>query len=124
MTFTSSQAVIEMNGIRMPLRSVGDLYELEFRQCGTSGGQQAFLSVEDGQLWHRRLGHRNMESIRQLAKLDVGIPSTVSADIGICDPCQVGKQTNASFPSNGKAGRATKPLELVHMEMFSGLSTL
>lgn len=119
--FTACEAAIQIkNGVRIPLRSVGDLFELEFRYSVNGGSEQALLSsnTEEALLWHRRLGHRNMENIRQLVKLRVGVPANViGGNIGVCDPCEVAKHTHASFPSSGKR-RTTNPMELVHMDVM------
>ena len=50
-------------------------------------------------LWHRRLGHANMELLSKLSKLDLvkGLPVTKFIKDKIFDACQLGKQTKSSF---------------------------
>lgn len=116
--FNEPNAYIEMKGSRIPLRAAANLYELDFCSTGTTSEitEQAYATIV-GDLWHGRLGHRNLESIKQLSKLDVGVP--VIKEISACDICQLGKHTRASFGKrNSTIGRATKPLELVHVDLI------
>jgi hypothetical protein len=57
---------------------------------------------ENSWLWHRRLGHVNMELLSKLSKLDLvkGLPVTKFVKDKICDACQLGKQTKSSFKKN------------------------
>jgi hypothetical protein len=54
---------------------------------------------ENSWLWHRRLGHANMDLFSKLSKLDLvkGLPITKFVKDKICDACQLGKQTKSSF---------------------------
>lgn len=137
--FSPSNAVIvTQKGTEISLKQVGNLYELE---CGerryypSSGGeagatrreQQALVVMSDQeQLWHMRLGHRNMRDVKRLAGMDVGIPASFKGNKeGSCDICEVGKHTHASFPAKGKDGKQTsEPMELVHVDVFGPIDTL
>lgn len=136
--FSPSNAVIvTQKGTEVSLRQVGNLYELECgeRRYPSSGGeagavrkeQQALVGVSDEeQLWHMRLGHRNMVDVKQLAGMDVGIPASFKGNKEgrSCDICEVGKHTHASFPAKGKDGkRASEPMELVHVDVFGPIDT-
>lgn len=120
--FSPSNAVIEINDVQVPMRSIGSLYELDYRRLSASGGvareEEALIAQDDAQLWHRRLGHRNMEHIQQLSRMNVGVPLSVRGAKVTCDPCEVGKHTHASFPSRNGKQRSTKAMELVHMDLF------
>ena len=73
-------------------------------------------------LWHRRLGHANMDLISQLNK-DELVRSLSKINFQkdkICEACQVGKQIKNSF-KNKNFISTSRPLELLHMDLF-GLS--
>jgi hypothetical protein len=43
-------------------------------------------------VWHRRLGHLNKDSVLKLEKLADGVNIDKNSEFGICGPCQEGKQ--------------------------------
>jgi hypothetical protein len=79
---------------------------------------------ENSWLWHRRLGHTNMELLSKLSKLDLvkGLPVTKFVKNKICDACQLGKQTKSSFKKK-KVISTSRPLELLHMDLFGPIRT-
>jgi hypothetical protein len=79
---------------------------------------------ENSWLWHRRLGHVNMELLSKLSKLDLvkGLPITKFVKDKICDACQLGKQTKSSFKKK-KVISTSRPLELLHMDLFGPIRT-
>ena len=72
----------------------------------------------DLSLWHRRLGHYNHDHVRQLHTKDMvtgmKLVSKSKSD-PICEPCLAGKMHANPFPTSDS--RASKPLELVHMDL-------
>ena len=76
----------------------------------------------DISLWHRRLGHCNLDSIRHMVSKELvtglKIDSSQSPD-PICEPCLAGKMHASPFPSSST--RASKPLELVHSDLHGPL---
>jgi hypothetical protein len=74
-------------------------------------------------LWHRRLGHVNMDYVQQMAKntsvLGLRIDSDVLPD-PICEPCISGKQHQPPVPHTAHH-RASEALDLVHMDVHGPL---
>ena len=70
-------------------------------------------------LWHRRLGHANMDLISQLNKDELvrGLPKVNFQKDKVCEACQMGKQIKNSF-KNKNFISTTRPLELLHMDLF------
>lgn len=70
-------------------------------------------SEERLKIWHKRLGHLNFDSLKKmnLEKLETGTKHTK-----ICDTCVEGKQVK--LPHNNHRHRATRPLQLVHSDLF------
>ncbi|KAL4032489.1 hypothetical protein IC575_005567 [Cucumis melo] len=76
----------------------------------------------NSELWHLRYGHLNIKGLSLLNQRDmvIGLPK-ISA-INICEGCVYGKQTQKSFPI-GKAWRASKCLELIHVDLCGPMQT-
>jgi hypothetical protein len=76
-----------------------NVYTIDFDNMTSK--ESIFLAAinENSWLWHRRLGHANMELLSKLSKLDLvkGLPVTKFVKDKICDTCQLGKQTKSSF---------------------------
>jgi len=68
-------------------------------------------------MWHRRLGHLSFSQIRKACRLKAihDLPNIIIPENTICKPCQIGKQTRVHFME--KEGSASKPLELVHIDL-------
>ena len=73
---------------------------------------------EDKWLWHRRLGHASMHTIKKLAKKELvrGLPKCNFEYDHICDACAKGKQVRSSFKSKNNIS-TSRPLELMHMDL-------
>nr|CAN62871.1 hypothetical protein VITISV_015208 [Vitis vinifera] len=84
------------------------------------GHDRCFSSMHDQSwLWHRRLGHANMDLISQLNKDELvrGLPKINFQKDKVCEACQVGKQIKNSF-KNKNFISTSRPLELLHMDLF------
>ena len=70
-------------------------------------------------LWHLRYGHLNFENLRQLGskKMVKALPN-IQHPNELCESCVLSKQYRNNF---GKQAywRAIKPLELVHIDVWS-----
>ena len=85
-----------------------------------SDNNQCFLSKDnDPWPWHKRIAHINMEHLNKLISKDlvVGLPRLKFEKDKLCDACQKGKQTRASFKSKNIVS-TTQPLQLLHMGLF------
>lgn len=80
-------------------------------------------SVDESELWHRRMGNFNYRSLSQLSEIDlVENLSKMVEHVDFCEVCQLGKQSRFSFPAN-KAWRATEKLHLVHTDVYGTMRT-
>ncbi|KAI5351900.1 hypothetical protein L3X38_004791 [Prunus dulcis] len=68
-------------------------------------------------IWHKRLGHLNLRSLKQLREKEMvhGLPHLEDVN-GVCAGCQMGKQHRDWFPKE-QAWRAKNPLELIHTDL-------
>ncbi len=97
----------------------GSLYLLD---CGTN--EQTNVMKVSLDVWHRRFGHLNGQSLRQLSadELVVGLDCNGTGQISFCEPCTAGKHHRSPFPVGGGT-RAEKPLDLVHSDVCGKLNT-
>jgi transposase InsO family protein len=72
----------------------------------------------DISLWHRRLGHLNVDAVRRMAKqglvTGMHLDSTTAPD-PICEPCLAGKQHRPNVPKS--ASRAKQPLDRIYTDL-------
>ena len=86
---------------------------------------KCFVSISnESWLWHRRLGHANMDLLNKLStkQLVKGLPCVTFQKDKICDACQFGKQIKSSFKSK-KMISTSRPLELLHLDLFGPMRT-
>ena len=106
----------------------GNLYYLHFTKVnGTSMACVAQGSAQEGvvELWHRRLGHLNVKSMKSLQHIVKGLNLSSCKEEWssmVCKGCIEGKSSRQPFPKDG-ATRATKPLELVHSDVCGPMKT-
>ena len=98
-------------------RKVGRFFELIFLylplsrvSASTVSGQNTFSLA----LWHSRLGHASISSVKQLVSW--GLLGSVSNKSFDCMPCQFGKQT--TLPFNNSVSHALSPFNLIHSEVW------
>ena len=84
-----------------------------------------YIMHDESWLWHRRLGHMNMNLITQLNKNELirGLPKMSFEKNKVCEACQMGKQIKTSF-KNKNLISTSRPLELLHMDLFGPSRTL
>jgi hypothetical protein len=79
-------------------------------------------SNEGATLWHQRLGHLNMVSLKQLEIMVNGMNLKEVPLHHVCEACIEGKHQRTYFPKN-EATRASKFLELVHNNVCGPMNT-
>ncbi|BBH07158.1 multidrug resistance-associated protein 9 [Prunus dulcis] len=75
-------------------------------------------------LWHRRMGHLNLQSLKLLQNEDMvlGLPEIKNTNT-VCEGCTFGKHCRKAFPKE-TTSRATTPLELVHTDVCGPMQTV
>ncbi|WP_222273469.1 hypothetical protein, partial [Modestobacter marinus] len=97
----------------------GNVYITCFENL-TSQDVTCFSALQEANwLWHRRLGHVNMDLLQKLSRnnLVVGLPKANFSKDKICDACQFGKQIKTSFKTKAHIS-TSRPLELLHLDLF------
>nr|GFA83514.1 putative ribonuclease H-like domain-containing protein [Tanacetum cinerariifolium] len=77
------------------------------------------VTLDESNLWHRRLGYVNFKSINRLVKGNLvrGLPSKVFTNENSCVACKKGKQHRASCKSK-IVSSVDQPLFRLHMDLF------
>ena len=76
-------------------------------------------STKETELWHRRLGHTNLQTINSLSKQSLvrGLPSKKFKCDEHCVSCLKGKQHKSSYKSIDES-KTSQCLQLLHMDLF------
>ncbi|GKD38387.1 putative ribonuclease H-like domain-containing protein [Tanacetum coccineum] len=83
----------------------------------------AKATIDESNLWHRRLGHINFKTMNKLVRGNLvrGLPSKLFENDHTCVACQKGKQHKASCKTK-TVSSICKPLQLLHMDLFGPVS--
>jgi hypothetical protein len=77
---------------------------------------------EGAMLWHERLGHLNMASLKELDAMVDGMNLKKVPLHHICEGCVKGKHQRTSFPKDGTT-KASQLLEIVHTDVCEPMRT-
>ena len=73
------------------------------------------VKTEDSELWHKRLGHLNMNDVRKT------IPTLKACELGVCEVCAMCKITKVPLPKETEV-KSKKPLERVFVDILGPLN--
>lgn len=113
--YDKSTGAFLLGGALLPNR----LYSLNLQSVSAEHALSA-QHVPDLMTWHRRLGHTNFQTIREMAKLGTiaGMPSSFPILPPKCESCILGKQTKTPVPKMREEGhRATRRLGIVWVDL-------
>jgi transposase InsO family protein len=104
---------------------VKNLYMLEVDGCGAMIGKvEKVVSRDEGELWHRRLGHLYHGALKIMQQISTGLTRGTLAQLDQCKGCTLGKYVKSNF--HEKENRASVILERIHTDVcgpFSVAST-
>lgn len=98
---------------------INNIYMIDLDDISSNDACCLVSREEDSFLWHRRIEHIHTEHLNKLIskELVIGLPKMKFKKDGLCDVCQKGKQTKASFkPINIVSSE--RPLQLLHMDLL------
>ncbi|GKB83482.1 putative ribonuclease H-like domain-containing protein, partial [Tanacetum coccineum] len=83
----------------------------------------AKATIDESNLWHRRLGHINFKTMNKLVRGNLvrGLPSKLFENDYTCVACQKGKQHKASCKTK-LVSSISQPLQNLHMDLFGPTS--
>ncbi|WVZ97731.1 hypothetical protein U9M48_043245 [Paspalum notatum var. saurae] len=96
-----------------------NLYLVDFNSKKANLQACLFSKNSMGWLWHRRLAHVGMSTLKKVMKKDLvrGLKDITFENEKLCSACQAGKQVANTHPSKTFMS-TSRPLELLHMDLF------
>ncbi|GJZ01960.1 putative ribonuclease H-like domain-containing protein [Tanacetum coccineum] len=106
--------------IKVPRQN--NMYSFDLKNVIPSGGLACLFAkatIDEFNLWHRRLGHVNFKTMNKLVRGNLvrGLPSKIFENDHTCVACQKGKQHKASCKTK-LVSFINKPLQMLHMDLF------
>ncbi|GJQ98573.1 putative ribonuclease H-like domain-containing protein [Tanacetum coccineum] len=103
-----------------------NMYNFDLKNVVPSGGLTCLFAkatIDESNLWHRRLGHINFKTMNKLVKGNLvrGLPSKLFENDHTCVACQKGKQHKASCKTK-LVSSISQPLQMLHMDLFGPTS--
>nr|GFA06032.1 hypothetical protein [Tanacetum cinerariifolium] len=106
--------------LRVPREN--NMYNVNLRNIVPSEGLTCLFAkatLDESNLWHRRLGYVNFKTINKLVKGNLvrGLPTKVFTNDNSCVACKKGKQHRASCKSK-TVSSVDQPIFRLHMDLF------
>ncbi|GJT98434.1 putative ribonuclease H-like domain-containing protein [Tanacetum coccineum] len=106
--------------LRVPRKD--NMYSIDLKNIVPSGGLTCLFAkatLDESNLWHRRLGHINFKTMNKLVRGNLvrGLPSKIFKNNHTCVACQKGKQHKASCKTK-TVSSISQPLQMLHMDLF------
>ena len=77
---------------------VNNIYKLEVDGCAAMmGKEKKVVSQDEGELWHKRLGHLHHGALKVMQHISTGLPKGTLAQLDTCKGCTMGKYVKATF---------------------------
>jgi hypothetical protein len=98
----------------------GHIYLVDFSSKEANSMACIFSKLSLGWLWHRRIAHIGMSNVKKAHKrgMITGSKDMTFDKNKLCSACQAGKQVATHHPLKTMLS-TSKPLELLHMDLFS-----
>ncbi|GJV91975.1 putative ribonuclease H-like domain-containing protein [Tanacetum coccineum] len=106
--------------LRVPRKN--NMYSVDLKNVAPSGGLTCLFAkatLDESNLWHRRLRHINFKTMNKLVRGNLfrGLPSKIFENDHTCVACQKGKQHEASCKTK-TVSSISQPLQMLHMDLF------
>ncbi|GJX98587.1 putative ribonuclease H-like domain-containing protein, partial [Tanacetum coccineum] len=114
--------LLDENHVLLRVPRKDNMYSVDLKNIVPSGGLTCLFAkatLDESNLWHRRLGHINFKTINKLVKGNLvrGLPSKIFENNHTCVACQKGKQHKASCKTK-TVSSISQPLQMLHMDLF------
>ncbi|GJR34613.1 retrovirus-related pol polyprotein from transposon TNT 1-94 [Tanacetum coccineum] len=99
-----------------------NMYNFDLKNVVPSRGLTCLFAkdtIDESNLWHRRIGHINFKSMNKLVRGNLVrcLPSKLFENDHTCVACQKGKQHKASCKTK-LVSSISQPLQMLHMDLF------
>nr|GEU80065.1 putative ribonuclease H-like domain-containing protein [Tanacetum cinerariifolium] len=128
--FTDTECIVlspefklpDENQVLLGVPRENNMYNVDLKNIVLSGDLTCLFvkaTLDESNLWHKRLGHINFKTMNKLVKGNLvrGLPSKVFENNHTCDACKTGKQYRASCKTK-PISSASQPLQRLHMDLF------
>nr|GEX41109.1 putative ribonuclease H-like domain-containing protein [Tanacetum cinerariifolium] len=123
--FTDTECVILSSDFKLPDIRVpreNNMYNVDLKNVVPSGDLTflfAKATLDESNLWHRRLGHINFKTMNKIVKGNLvrGLQSKVFENNHTCVACKKGKKHKASCKSK-PISSVSQSLQRLHMDLF------
>nr|GEY12095.1 putative ribonuclease H-like domain-containing protein [Tanacetum cinerariifolium] len=128
--FTDTECLILSSNFKLPdvnqvllrVPRENNMYNVNLRNIVPSGDLTCLFAkatLDESNLWHRRLGHVTFQTINKLVKGNLvrGLPTKVFTNDNSCVACKKGKQHKASCKSK-TVSSVDQPLFRLYMDLF------
>nr|GEU83761.1 hypothetical protein [Tanacetum cinerariifolium] len=110
------------NQVLLKVHRENNMYNVDLKNIVPSGDLTCFFekaTLDESNLWHRRLGHINFKKMNKLVKGNLvrGLPTKVFETDHTCVACKKGKQHKASCKTK-LVSSVNQPLQRLHMDLF------
>ncbi|GKE14883.1 putative ribonuclease H-like domain-containing protein [Tanacetum coccineum] len=114
--------LLDENHVLLRVPRKDNMYSVDLKNIVPSGGLTCLFAkatLDESNLWHRRLGHINFKTINKLVKGNLvrGLPSKLFEINQTCVACQKRKQHRASCKTK-IVSLISQPLQMLHMDLF------
>ncbi|GJY86261.1 putative ribonuclease H-like domain-containing protein [Tanacetum coccineum] len=114
--------LLDENQVLLRVPRKNNMYSVDLKNVAPSGGLTCLFAkatLDESNLWHRRLGHINFKTMNKLVKGNLvrGLPSKIFENDHTCVACQKGKQHKASCKTK-TVSSISQPLQMLHMDLF------
>nr|GEW97443.1 putative ribonuclease H-like domain-containing protein [Tanacetum cinerariifolium] len=129
--FTDTECIVlslefklpDENQVLLRVPRENNMYNVDLKNIVLSGDLTCLFAKEtldESNLWHRRLGHINFKTMNKLVKGNLvrGLPSKVFKNNHTCVACKKGKQHRASCKAK-PVSSVSQPLQRLHMDLFA-----
>nr|GEW37287.1 ribonuclease H-like domain-containing protein [Tanacetum cinerariifolium] len=128
--FTDTECVVLSSDFKMPdenhvllrVPRENNMYNIDLKNIVPLGDLTCLFAkatLDESNLWHRRLGHINFKTMNKLVKGNLvrGLPSKVFENNHTCVACKKGKQHRASYKTK-PVSSVSQPLQKLHIDLF------
>ncbi|GJT42194.1 putative ribonuclease H-like domain-containing protein [Tanacetum coccineum] len=114
--------LLDENHVLLRVPRKDNMYSVDLKNIVPSGGLTCLFAkatLDESNLWHRRLGHINFKTLNKLVRGNLvrGLPSKIFENNHTCVACQKGKQHKASCKTK-TVSSISQPLQMLHMDLF------
>nr|GEU99201.1 ribonuclease H-like domain, reverse transcriptase, RNA-dependent DNA polymerase [Tanacetum cinerariifolium] len=110
------------NQVLLKVPRHNNMYNFDLKNGVPSGGLTCLFAkatIDEANLWHRRLGHINFKTMNKLVRENLvkGLPFKIFENNHTCIACQKGKQHKPSCKTK-LVSIISQPLQMLHMDLF------